>query len=378
MISRRIRGTFPPPLLELGALAANTEGTISLGQGVPYYQPEEKYFTNVFSNFKASEFHRYTQDPGILELRNGISDKIKSDFDVMVDPNHIVVTNGANQAYVNSLITITDPGDKIGLITPYYFNHKMAATFSNVETVEIDLSSDYSLSQENIENAIAEGIKAIVFVNPGNPTGVVHNDEEQKLLADLVENKDIWIISDETYEYFVYSGKFVSTSSISKIRDQVITISSFSKTFGIPGWRLGYYYGPEDFGNESMKVQDTTTICAPAPTQYLGVDLLKNRNSIIPIHKDLMEKNHKLAKDLLEEVTWLESEAGNGAYYLFPQQTSGRNTIKLAHELIVDHKVALVPGSAFGSSYNDYFRISFANVQEEQLKEAFSRLKNAH
>ncbi|OLS24954.1 MAG: hypothetical protein HeimC2_20090, partial [Candidatus Heimdallarchaeota archaeon LC_2] len=151
-----------------------------------------------------------------------------------------------------------------------------------------------------------------------------------------------------------------------------------SKTFGIPGWRLGYYYGPEDFVNESMKVQDTTTICAPAPTQYLGIDLLRNRHSIIPIHKELMKTNHKLAKDLLEEINWLETEGGNGAYYLFPQQTTGKNSEKLAHELIVDHKVALVPGSAFGSNFYDYFRISFANVKEEELKEAFSRLKKVN
>lgn len=378
MISQRIRDTIAPPLLELGSLARNTKGTISLGQGVPYYQPDEKYFNRVFSDFNLSEFHRYTQDPGITELRNEISNKIQSDFGLTVNSNLIAVTNGANQAYVNSLLTITDPGDKIGLITPYYFNHKMAATFSNVETVEIDLNPDYSLSQENIENAIAEGVKAIVFVNPGNPTGVVHTEKEQKMLADLVEGRDIWIISDETYEYFVYTGKFVPTSSINNIKDQVITITSFSKTFGIPGWRLGYYYGPEDFVNESMKVQDTTTICAPAPTQYLGIDLLRNRHSIIPIHKELMKTNHKLAKDLLEEINWLETEGGNGAYYLFPQQTTGKNSEKLAHELIVDHKVALVPGSAFGSNFYDYFRISFANVKEEELKEAFSRLKKVN
>ena len=213
-----------PPLLELGVLANSTEGTISLGQGVPYYQPDEKYLTPVFSNFSKSEFHRYTQDPGILELREEISKKILSDFNVKVDPQTITVTNGANQAYVNSLLTITDPGDKIGLISPYYFNHKMAAIFTNVDVEEINLNNDYTLSQDNIEGAIAEGIKAIVFVNPGNPTGSVHSMEDLKLLADLTEGKDIWIISDETYEYFTYSDNHIPMSSVDALRDRLITI----------------------------------------------------------------------------------------------------------------------------------------------------------
>lgn len=367
-----------PPLVELGQLANSTKGTISLGQGVPYYQPEEKYIKPVFSDLSKSELHRYTQDPGILEFREEISRKILSDFNIQVDPQTITVTNGANQAYVNSLLTITDPGDKIGLISPYYFNHKMAATFTNVDVVEIDLNPDYSLSQENIESAIAKGVKAIVFVNPGNPTGSVHSIDDLKLLADLTENKDIWIISDETYEYFTYSTKHIPMSTLDIVRGRLVTITSFSKTYGIPGWRLGYYYAPTEFVDHSMKVQDTTTICAPAVSQYLGINLLQNRSEIIPEYVQLMKNNHRLAKDLLEEVSWLEAENGEGAYYLFPKQTTGKNTRQLAKDLIINHKVALVPGGNFGSNYENHFRISFANVKEEQLKEAFSRLKNVN
>lgn len=367
---------MPPPLLELGQLAASTPDSISLGQGVPFYQPEEKYFTDVFSDFNKTQFHRYTQDPGIPELRELISGKIQSDFKVSVDPENITVTNGANQAFINALLTITDPGDRIGLITPYYFNHKMAATFSNVDALEIDLNNDYSLSQGNIESAIQKGCKAIVLVNPGNPSGSVHSIEDLKLLADLTEENDIWIISDETYEYFTYGEKHIPLSTLKKIRDRLVTITSFSKTFGIPGWRLGYYYGSSEFMEEAIKVQDTSTICAPAVSQYLGLSLLKNRENIIPEFVKLMKINYKLAKDLLDEVSWLESENGNGAYYLFPKQITGINSRKLARDLIINDKVALVPGGNFGANYEDYFRISFANVMEEQLQEAFSRLKN--
>ncbi|MHA2033384.1 MAG: pyridoxal phosphate-dependent aminotransferase [Candidatus Kariarchaeaceae archaeon] len=378
MISERIKNTIAPPLVELGLLANSTAGTISLGQGVPYYQPDEKYLTEVFSNVNRSEFHRYTQDPGIIELREEICKKIHLDFGVNTGSDTITVTNGANQAYVNSILTITDPGDKIGLITPYYFNHQMAATFANVDCVEINLNIDYTLSQENIETAISQGVKAIVLVNPGNPTGSVHSESDLRLLADLTEDKEIWIISDETYEYFTYDRKFIPMSSINKIRDRLVSITSFSKTYGIPGWRIGYYYASKEFTEEAMKVQDTTTICAPAVAQYLGLHLLQKRHEIIPEYVGLMKKNHSVAKDLLEEVSWLEAENGQGAYYLFPKQTTGRLTSELAKELITDHKIALVPGGVFGSSYEDHFRISFANVKEEQLKEAFSRLKNAH
>ena len=132
---------------------------------------------------------------------------------------------------------------------------------------------------------------------------------------------------------------------------------------------------PKEFMDQSMKVQDTTTICAPAVSQYLGISLLENREHLISKFSGLMKANYKLAKDLLEEISWLKAEEGKGAYYLFPEQITGKNTAKMARELIIDHKVALVPGIHFGSAFENHFRISFANVKEEQLKEAFVRLK---
>lgn len=378
MVSNRIQQTHQPPLVNLGALAARTTGCISLGQGVPYYQPDEEFMINFASSINNSEFHRYTPDQGIPELRTKIAHKFEADNQLQVDPSQIIVTNGANQAFVNVLLTLCDPGDRVALITPYYFNHQMACEFSGIQTDFVNMGPNFILDEEAIEKSLKKKPKALVLVNPGNPTGHVLSNNDISLLSDLLENTNTILISDETYEYFTYNGtKHITAASNKGLKDKTITLGTFSKTYGIPGWRLGYYIGAREILDESVKIQDTTTICAPAPAQYLGLRLLENRDIFIPKFVSLMENNHKIAKDLLEEVSWLQASNSMGAYYLFPKQTTGINTEKLANNLITQNKVAVVPGQGFGEYYKDHVRISFANVHSEQLKDAFSRLKQA-
>ncbi|MHA2248769.1 MAG: pyridoxal phosphate-dependent aminotransferase [Candidatus Kariarchaeaceae archaeon] len=378
MLSSRIRETNAPPLVKLGEFASQTEGCISLGQGVPYYQPPGELLEEYVKNITKSALHCYTPDPGIIELREALAKKLTSENNITAKADEITVTPGANQAFLNTVLSITDPGDEVILLSPHYFNHKMACQFLNLKPVEIPLNEDFTIPQEQLLDKINERTKAIVFVNPGNPTGAVHTKEDIDVLADILENTNIWLISDETYEYFTYNNtSHISPASNPEIANQCITIGSFSKTYGMPGWRCGYYHGNEELNREAMKVQDTTGICAPAISQYLALELLAKREAIIPKFKGLMETNHKLAKDLLEEVKWLDKENSSGAYYLFPKQTTGKSSMNLAFKIIEKYKVALVPGDAFGSDYSDYFRISFANVSPEILEEAFNRLKSA-
>ncbi len=374
MISKRIEQTASPPLVKLGQLAQDTENCISLGQGAPHYAPNIEFIQNNFFNNLNNSYHQYTSDPGIPQLRELISDKLRTDNNFNTDPNDIVITPGANQAFINVLITITDPGDKIILISPYYFNHAMACTMFGVESIEVPLLHDFSIDYHTLEHIIKGiKIKAIVLVNPGNPTGSVHGLHELKKIKDLIQDTDILLIADETYEYFVYDGKHVSAASI--IGDKVVTIQSFSKTYGVPGWRLGYYHATPDIIEASIKLQDTTVICAPAPSQFLGIELLKNRDNLIPEFKKYLFDNHQLTRDLIEEIDWMDSGPSKGAYYFFPRQNSNLSSYELSKKLILENKVYLVYGDAFGKAGEKHLRISFANVSEEGLKESFSRLK---
>ncbi len=377
MISSRVKNTNSPPLVKLGELANQTKDCIKLSQGVPYYQPPNDLLQELVSDISNPNIHRYTMIHGIIELKTALAEKLSQENTIKSNKDEITITPGANQAFVNTLFTLTDPGDKVILLSPYYFNHHMACSLGNLETTLIPLNSDYQIPYDRLSNAVKDGAKAVVIVNPGNPTGIVYKKNDINMFTELLAENDIWLISDETYEYFTYQNtEHISIASIPEIADHVITIGSFSKTFGVPGWRLGFVHANTEFTTQSMKVQDTTGICAPAISQYLGLKLLENRDKLIPKFKRLMENNHNIAKDLLEEVKWLEPENGKGAYYLFPKQTTGKSTIKLANKLIIENKVALVPGVSFGEGWEEHLRISFANVSPEMLKEAFSRIKN--
>ena len=373
MISDRVKSTQIPPLVELGQFANSQQDCISLGQGAPFYKPPPEIFTDLSAALIQHSIHRYTADPGLLELRELLTEKLRYDQHISTNINQIVITPGANQAFYNILVTITDPGDEIILLTPYYFNHYMACSLINVQAVCVPLSNDLSFNIEKIKNSISDKTKAIVLVNPGNPTGKIHTLQEIKELIDVASTHNLVIIADETYEYFVYEGKHHPVGSLT---DNVISISSFSKTFGIPGWRLGYYVATEEIIQASLKVQDTIGICAPHSSQYLGITLLKQRHQLINEFVNLMKANYNVAKDLLEEISWLQASPSGGAYYLFPKQLTNQITEKLVRELIVHQGVYIVPGAGFGSDWQDYCRLSFANVSEEQLKEAFSRLRS--
>ncbi|MHA2029304.1 MAG: pyridoxal phosphate-dependent aminotransferase [Candidatus Kariarchaeaceae archaeon] len=369
--------THPPPLVEIGRLAANTPDCISLGQGVPFYQPPDEILRKFFDDITNPKYHRYSLDQGIPELRVELSRKLAEENGIKAQSNEITITPGANQAFVNVLLTIADPGDKIILLTPYYFNHEMACSLANLQTIQIPLNKDYSIPFDPIKSAVRDGANALVFVNPGNPTGAVHSAEDIKILQNVLEGGDTCLICDETYEYFTYHNTpHLSAGANSDLATQTITIGSFSKSFGIPGWRMGFYHGSEEFTKQAMKVQDTIGICAPVPSQHLALELLQNRTSILPTFHQLMQNNYRIAKDLLQEIDWLEPENGYGAYYLFPKQLTGKSSDKLVRELIKEYKVALVPGSGFGEAWKDHLRISFANVSPELLKDAFSRIKS--
>ncbi len=372
LISNRIDHTQVPPLVEYGELAAKNN-CISLGQGAPIYAPTE-FISNTMNNL-SENIHRYTGDPGITSLRYALREKLIKDNRITVDENSIVVTSGANQAFINILSTLCDPDDIVILLGPYYFNHKMACEILNVDYIELPLTDDFRIDTTGLNELLtrSDRIKAVVLVNPGNPTGVVHSRDEIVELSTVLDKYNCKLISDETYEYFTYRQKHISSA---RYIDNCITIHSFSKTFGIPGWRLGYYFSNDhNFINQSIKVQDTIAICAPAPAQYLGVELLNNRDEIIPVFKKFLENNHNISKDMIQEVDWLVDNPSNGAYYLFPEQNTGISSAKLAKILIEQYKIYIVPGDVFGDAGKSHFRISFANVDENTLIDAFDRLK---
>ena len=365
--------------MELGKLASETPETISLGQGIPFYFPPRYIWEAFFDLLRFPEMHQYGPDPGRLSFRKEISKKLKKENKIPAHPDEIIITPGANLAYFIAVSTLADPGDKIGLISPYYFNHEMACTLLNVKPVEIPLVDDFELRAEFIEEVIADPkTKAITVVNPSNPTGKVFEIKEIKMIRDLVEDYNKWLICDETYEYFVYEGDHhISCGSILGLAERTVTIGSLSKAYGIPGWRVGYLHAPDDFAKEAIKVQDTTAIAAPMPSQVLGELLVRDRKTLIPEFFEYMKQNYEIAKKRLEDVPWLVPTPGRGAYYLFPkiaEDISYEDGFEFAKKLILEAGVYVVPGEAFGQAGKGHLRLSFGNTLPKELNKAFDRL----
>jgi aspartate/methionine/tyrosine aminotransferase len=352
-------------------MANENKKCINLGQGVPIYKPPNEIFEELKKEITQLEIQRYSPDHGQSFLREAIALKYNEDYGTNLKFENIVVTPGANQAFINSLLTCYSQKNKVGLFSPYYFNHKMACTLFGYNFVEIPLNNDFSIDYEFTRKCVQDGVKLLVFVNPSNPSGIVHSNEDISCLRDLLEEfSDLRIISDETYEYFTFDGtKHHSILNFNDYYDRVFVISSFSKSFGIPGWRLGYYISSPDNISESIKVQDTTVITAPTVSQYLGSILLKHRKNMISEFKSFTENNFKIAKVKIDEIKWLENIPSTGAYYLFPKMTENRIASKqMAEELIKKYNVAIVPGGEFGSKWKKHWRISFANVEASTLE----------
>ena len=377
-MSSRIKSVDAPPLVDLMKLSNETAGCISLAQGVPSYSPPRKLLERFSDMIIADSSHGYTPDPGLPELRQSISGLLRKDFKLEAPADEIVVTPGANQAFINVILTLCSPGDKVVLLSPYYFNHKMALDMFGFIPVIVNLENDFSLNYNELRSQLTD-VTAIVLVNPGNPSGYSFSSTQLKEIAEVISEvaPNTWVISDETYNYFnFYSDHF----PMRRFYEKTITVSSFSKSFGIPGWRLGYYHIPHDLVTESIKVQDTTVICAPNITQRLGAFLIEHRDEFLKEFIECTKQNHKIASEELTSIDILDLPPHNAAYYIFPKVStypSMHRGFSLAKKLVRDHKVAIVPGEVFGNKWGDNFRVSFANVDGETLTEGLHRLRRA-
>ncbi|MCG3219309.1 MAG: pyridoxal phosphate-dependent aminotransferase [Candidatus Heimdallarchaeota archaeon] len=373
--SRRISKISPPPIVKLNRAASELQDVISFGQGVPFFTPQSSLFNNFVENFKRQD-HIYSADEGIEELRFSLSSFLHDEFHVQYAPSDLILTSGANQAFMNVIFSLLDPGDEIILPSPYYFNQKMAIEMIGGKVKVSQTSNNWQLDLQNIENQITSRTKAIVIVSPNNPTGAIYTHDSLIQLGELAERNNLAIISDETYGLFAFDDSFRSLKSIGSIKDNVITIGSLSKVFGISGWRVGYIGYPEHMLDSFLKAQDTIAICCPTASQKMALELLKDRKKF----KENIAKIGNIRKKMILELKQLDPEmtfeATPGAYYFFVNTMAiEKDDNKLAWDLLEKAKVLSIPGSVFGKRGEGYLRLSYGGTDEEKMKEGVNRIK---
>lgn len=330
---------------------------------------------------------KYTPVSGSLELRKAIVEKFKKENNLIFDPSQIVVSNGAKQSIYNLCMSILNPDDECIILAPYWVSYaeivKMADGIPVFVSAGID--QDFKPTASAIEKAITPKTKMLLFSSPCNPTGSVFSKRELNAIANvLAKHPDIYIVSDEIYEYINFTGKHFSIGSIDKVRQQTITVNGFSKGYSMTGWRIGYIGAPKEVAAACEKIQGQVTSGASSFGQIAAAFALTYSNRATDLMRKEFKKRRDLVIDLLSKIKGVKVNHPEGAFYVFPDisyyfgKSDGKNTIRNADDfcdyIMLNAYVGIVSGSAFGD--NNCFRLSYA-ASESQLKEAIDRISKA-
>jgi aspartate/methionine/tyrosine aminotransferase len=366
-----------PVVAVIGGLIRQVPGTISLGQGVVHYGPPPAAMEAVRAALSDPSTHEYNDGAGLPDLVDAIGRKLSTDNGIDVSRgSHVMVTAGANMAFMHAVLAITLPGDEIVLPLPFYFNHEMAIEMAGCRAVRVASDDRYQLELEAIQRAVTPRTRAIVTISPSNPSGAVLSDTSLRAVNELCRARGMYHISDEAYEYFTYGEtRHVSPGSFSGAASHTISIYSLSKAFGFAGWRIGYMAYPEHLASAMIKSQDTILICPTIASQVGALAALRVGRSYCEPH---VRELASIRDNVLDELSALGSLAtvptAAGAFYCFPRVNSRLDSMTLAERLIREHKVAVIPGSAFGMTDGCYLRVAYGALQKKTVAEGVGRL----
>lgn len=373
--SFRIQSVQTPIIPVVGELIRQHPGTISLGQGVVWYPPPPEAFDQISAMLADASLHKYQAVYGIPALLELIEAKLRQENGIELNGSRIVVTAGGNMAFINALLAIADAGDEVILQTPYYFNHEMAITMANCNSVLVPTDENYQLQPKRIAEAITERTRAIVTISPNNPTGAVYPESALREVNELCRDRGIYHIHDEAYEYFTYgNARHFSPGSIAEAGDYTISLYSLSKAYGFASWRIGFMVIPEHLFSAVNKIQDTILICPPVASQLAAVGAMKVgaeycRQKV----RELAEVRQLVLTELEQLKDFAVIPPSDGAFYFFLKLNSELPPLALVERLVKEHRVAAIPGSAFGIE-GCYLRVAYGALQRETVTEGVGRL----
>src|SRR5919199_3496995 len=376
-LTSRMQAVQSPLIPIIGELIRSNPGTISLGQGVVYYDPPPEAIAFLSQFLANPENHKYQAVQGIAPLLEALEAKLNADNGIDINgQNCIVVTAGSNMAFMNAILAITNPGDEIIIQTPYYFNHEMAIMMASCRPVLVATDENYQLRPKAIAQAITERTRAVVTISPNNPTGAVYSEEALREVNQICRERGIYHISDEAYEYFTYNGvKHVSPGAFPQSSEHTISLYSLSKSYGFASWRIGYMVIPEHLLVPVKKIQDTILICPPVISQYaalgalqVGIGYCRKKLSAIAFVREL-------ALDSLKRLEGLCAiTPADGAFYFLLKVHTHLGAFELAERLIREHGVAVMPGTTFGMNDGCYLRVAYGALDKETAVEGIERL----
>ena len=381
-VSSRVSGLVVPPFDELNQKAAGLQrqghDIINLGQAVPGFGPPASAIDAARRALPEAATHRYSADAGLLTLREALCGTFESERTTDVRSDEIIITAGGNQAFMLAVMTLIDPGDEVILAAPYFVNHEMAIRAVGGTPIEAPLqeSAGFSARWSDIAGHITARTRAVVLCTPSNPTGAVIGGDELARIVRELSDRGILLVSDETYLHFVYDGMHASAASVEGWRRNVVLVGTFSKSFGMTGWRAGYLLADRDVCSQAIKIQDAMIICAPVISQIaVEAAVRDNWNYARSFHDDLRARRTALAEGLAA-IPQLEWSPTAGGFFAFVRVNGCRDSVALADDILDRAHVVTIPGATFGRSGEGFLRLSYGASSVEELTEACARLRN--
>lgn len=378
-LSSRTKQLEPSATAEISNLVSNKQrkgiDIIQLAEGEPDFDTPSNIKRAAYEALEEGKT-KYQPTKGDYELRKAIQDKLKETNSINTDPGHIMVTPGAKFGIYLAFQALLDKGDSIMLLEPSWVTFAPAATLAGASVIKIrlDRNNGFRPDLEKIEEKMDNSVKLIVLNSPCNPTGTVYEMSTIKRIAQLVENNNAFVLSDELYEDLIFEGSHYSPGSEF---DNVITISGFSKSFAMTGWRLGYTVAPKKIIDGMEKIYQHSTTCVNSFSQAGALEALVSDESQ-EVLREMFNKyksRRSLIMSLIDDSTLFTCDKPQGTFYCFPEYDADISSLDLAKELLEQVNVATVPGAAFGKGGEGHLRLCYA-TSEEDISEAFERIED--
>ena len=353
----------------------NDKDVISLGVGEPDFDtPWHVRDEGIYSLEKGRTF--YTSNSGLKELREEICNYLDRRYQVSYDWHHeTIVTVGGSEGIDIAMRAMLDPGDEVLIPQPSYVSYEPCAILAGGKPVIIELKAEneFRLTPEELLEHITDKTKILVLPYPNNPTGAIMERADLEKIAEIVMEKDIFVLSDEIYSELSYKGDHVTIASIPGMKERTILINGFSKAYAMTGWRLGYACGPREIIEQMTKIHQFAIMCAPTTSQYAAVEAMRNGDTDVATMREAYDQRRRYLVNAFKEMG-LECFEPYGAFYIFPCiKEFGMTSEEFAERFLKEEKVAVVPGTAFGDSGEGFLRISYA-YSLQNLKAALERL----
>jgi aspartate aminotransferase len=367
------------------ALKAAGENVIGFGAGEPDFDTPSHIVEAAAEATHNPVFHRYTPAAGLPELRAAVAAKTKRDSGYDVEPSQVLVSNGGKQALYNAFMSLLDPGDEVLVPAPYWVSYPEMIKLAGGVVVELPTNEQtgFRVLIEQLDAAVTERTKALLFVSPSNPTGCVYPPEEVAAIGEWALERGIWVVTDEIYEHLVYGNAEFSSMPVSvpDLAERCIVVNGVAKTYAMTGWRVGWMIAPADLVRAAASMQSHSTSNVANVAQAAALAAVAGDLAAVAEMRDAFDRRRRTLHKLLNEIEGVSCYEPEGAFYCFPsmkgvfgRKIAGRavnDSLELAEVVLEEAKVAFVPGDGFGAP--GYARFSYA-LGDDDLTDGIARI----